>query len=71
MLSTQHMSCNQSYTTNFFNNENKLNMSALLKYADLPLEKTTPRWNQSAATWRNTSHKYSFSKDSRFKDYRV
>lgn len=32
------------------------------------MPKEHPRWNQSAATWRNTSHKYSFSKDSRFKE---
>lgn len=30
--------------------------------------KETPRWNQSVATWRNTSYRYSFSKDERFKD---
>ena len=70
MLSTQNMSCAQSYATNFYNDQ-KANKSALLEYADIPFEKITPRWNQSAATWRNTSHKYSFSKDSRFKDYKV
>ena len=32
------------------------------------MKKDTPTWNQSAATWRNSSHRYSFSKDSRFKD---
>ncbi len=70
MLSTQNISFNHSHATNFYN-DNKQNKSVFLEYADTPFEKTTPRWNQSAATWRNTSHKYSFSKDSRFKDYRV
>lgn len=32
------------------------------------MQKESPQWNHSAATWRNTSHKYSFSKDNRFKD---
>ena len=32
------------------------------------MPKESPKWNQSTATWRHTSHKYSFSKDSRFKD---
>jgi hypothetical protein len=32
------------------------------------MPKEQARWNQSSATWRHTTHKYSFSKDSRFKD---
>ena len=39
-----------------------------LYYASLPIEKRRPDWNQSASTWRHSSHRYSFSKDSRFKD---
>ena len=38
-----------------------------LIYANKPMSKDTPRWNQSAATWRNTSPRYSFSKDERFR----
>ena len=37
-----------------------------LLYANKPLSKDIPRWNQSATTWRHTSHRYSFSKDDRF-----
>jgi hypothetical protein len=70
MLSTHHMSCNYSHGTNFYE-ETKGNKSAVLAYSEIPFEKITPRWNQSSATWRYTSHKYSFSKDSRFKNYRV
>ena len=32
------------------------------------MPKEAPKWNQSSTTWRHTSHKYSFSKDNRFKD---
>jgi hypothetical protein len=70
MNSTHHMSCNQSYTSNF-NSEQRPNTTALLSYAHIPMPKQHPKWNQSATTWRHTSHKYSFSKDSRFKDYTV
>jgi len=34
------------------------------------MPKENARWNQSVATWRNASHKYSFSRDSRFKEQR-
>ena len=73
MLSTHNISVNQSQitTNNLFFQDNKKNHSVALIYADLPYDKVTPDWNQSSATWRNTSHKYSFSKDKRFKDYRV
>ena len=37
--------------------------SVQLIYSDKPMSKDTPRWNQSASTWRNTSPRYSFSKD--------
>lgn len=67
MNSTHHMSCNQSNATGFYS-LNKQNKTALLNYAHIAMPKEHPRWNQSAATWRNTSHKYSFSKDGRFKD---
>lgn len=72
MVSTQHMSCNQSHATNFFYDNAKPNdKTVLLEYANLPYKKIPPRWNQSSSTWRHTSHRYSFSKDSRFKDYKV
>lgn len=32
------------------------------------MPKETPKWNQSATTWRHSTHKYSFSKDNRFKE---
>jgi hypothetical protein len=32
------------------------------------MPKEHPKWNQSVSTWRHTSHKYSFSRDSRFKN---
>lgn len=66
MLST-HVSKNQSACDmGFFDAE--MRRSAILEYADKPMPKELPRWTQSAATWRHTSHRYSFSKDSRFKD---
>jgi hypothetical protein len=73
MLSTHNISFNQSQitTNNLFYQDNRKNYSVALIYADLPFDKVTPNWNQSSATWRNTSHKYSFSKDRRFKDYKV
>ncbi len=37
--------------------------SADLVYSDKPMPKDTPRWNQSASTWRHTSPRYSFSKN--------
>lgn len=67
MNSTHYMSGNQSYSTNFYH-EAKGNRSVMLSYAHIPMRKEPARWNQSAATWRNTSHKYSFSKDDRFKE---
>ena len=30
------------------------------------MPKEDPIWNQSSATWRHTSHKYSFSRGERF-----
>lgn len=42
-----------------------------LPYANLPLNKDTPRWNQSSSTWRHTSHRYSFSRDDRFRDNKI
>ena len=68
--STHHMSCNQSYATNF-QGDLQQNQSVMLNYAHIPMQKVVPRWNQSASTWRHTSHKYSFSKDSRFKEPEV
>lgn len=66
MLST-HISKNQSARqSGFFDAE--MRKSAILLYADKPMSKELPRWTQSASTWRHTSHRYSFSKDSRFKD---
>ena len=41
--------------------------SAELIYARKPYSKETPRWNQSSSTWRHTSHRYSFSRDDRFR----
>ena len=67
MISTHHMSCNQSQRTNFYS-ENRPNTSVLLSYAHIKMPKEAPKWNQSSTTWRHTSHKYSFSKDNRFKD---
>lgn len=67
MISTHHMSCNQSHATNFYD-EHRPNTSVLLSYSHIPMPKERPKWNQSASTWRHTSHKYSFSKDNRFKD---
>jgi hypothetical protein len=32
------------------------------------MPKESPQWNQSSTTWRHSSQKYSFSKDTRFKD---
>ena len=61
------MSCNQSHATNFYS-DHRPNTTVLLSYAHIKMPKETPRWTQSATTWRHTSHKYSFSKDSRFKD---
>lgn len=64
MLSTQ-MTKNCSAITGFFDSE--MRKKAILRYADKPLPKDVPRWGQSAATWRNTSHRYSFSRDDRFR----
>lgn len=69
MNSTHHMSCNHSHATNFFP-EGALHSNAnecLLCYSHIPMSKDCARWNQSAATWRHTAKKYSFSKDQRFK----
>jgi hypothetical protein len=60
--STNHVTCNQSHATNFYSG-NKIADSLIVNYADIPMEKITPRWNQSASTWRHTSHKYSFAKN--------
>lgn len=68
MISTHHMSCNQSHATNFYT-ENRPNTSVLLSYAHIKMPKESPKWNQSSTTWRHTSQKYSFSKDSRFKEH--
>lgn len=64
MLSTQ-MTKNQSAITGFFDSE--MRKKAVLEYADQPMPKDVPRWNQSASTWRHTSHRYSFSQDQRFR----
>lgn len=66
MNSTHYMSCNQSYATNF-NNDNRPSTSVLMNYAHIPMPKENVKWNQSVATWRNTARRFSFSKDSRFK----
>jgi len=67
MNSTHHMSCNHSNTTNFYIG-NKPKTATVVNYSRIPIPKECPRWTQSASTWRHTSHKYGFSKDSRFKD---
>lgn len=67
MISTHHMSCNQSKASNFYS-EVRPSKTPLTNYAHIPMLKETPRWNQSSATWRHTAKRYSFSKDSRFKD---
>ena len=38
-----------------------------LLYANKPFKKETVQWNQSTSTWRNTSPRITFPKDSRFK----
>ena len=67
MISTHHMSCNHSHPSGFYSDK-RPNTSALLSYAHINMPKESPKWNQSASTWRHTSHRYSFSKDNRFKD---
>ena len=67
--STHYISCNQSYASNF-NTEIRPNSGVLMNYSHIPMPKENARWNQSVTTWRNTSHKYSFSRDSRFKEQR-
>lgn len=64
MVSTQ-MTKNQSAFTGFFDSE--LRKKAILEYADRPFTKEVPRWNQSSSTWRHASHRYSFSRDDRFR----
>jgi len=44
----------------------QLNMEELEAIGRLNV--TDPLWNQSSSTWRYTSPRFSFSKDSRFKD---
>lgn len=68
MASTYHISCKQSHATHFPYSD-RPNTSVLLSYAHLSLPKEQPKWNQSATTWRHSSHRYSFSKESRFKDH--
>jgi len=65
--STHHVSYNQSYATNL-EESSRPHTAVLLNYAHISMPKDTAKWNQSATTWRHTSHKHSFSKDSRFKD---
>lgn len=67
MISTHHMSCNQSHATNFYS-QHRPNTSVLLSYSHIPMPKERVKWSQSASTWRHTSQNYSFSKDNRFKD---
>ena len=45
----------------------EIRRSVDLIYAKKPMSKDTPRWNQSTATWRHHSPRYSFSKDQRFR----
>lgn len=68
MNSTQHMSYTQSYTTTFYLSARKSHNHTILNYAHIPMLKDPPRWNQSAATWRHSSRKHSFTKDIRFKE---
>ena len=64
-LSTMHMSGNVSAKTGTPSDEK---MPVPLYYASIPIKKDLPNWNQSSSTWRHTSLRYSFSKDSRFKE---
>lgn len=64
-LSTMHMSNHMSACTGK-ESEDKNNPPPLY-YASIPMKKDLPDWNHSSATWRHSSHRYSFSKDSRFK----
>ena len=67
MNSTHHMSCNHSYASHY-SPEGRPGSSVLPNYAHLPLPKEDLRWNQSSATWRHAAHKYSFSRQDRFRD---
>jgi hypothetical protein len=67
MNSTHHMSCNYSYASHF-SPEGRAGSAVLPNYAHLPLRKEDPRWAQSSATWRHTAHKYSFSRQDRFRE---
>ena len=64
MTSTNHMSHNSTY----FYSTQRPHSKVPNCYAHLPMPKDHAQWNQSATTWRHSPHKYSFSKDSRFKD---
>lgn len=68
-MSTAQISGNMSARTGLgFETQKK---TAQLSYADIPMNKDLPNWNQSAATWRNTSHRYSFSKSKRFQNAKL
>lgn len=67
MNSTRHMTHNLSKRSNILT-ENKTATPITLDYANIPMPKETPNWHQSAATWRHTSHKHSFSRNRRFSD---
>lgn len=67
MVST-HISKNNQSGSGFFSPTNK---KVSLPYADVPINKDVPKWNQSSSTWRHTSHRYSFSKEDRFRDKKL
>lgn len=68
---------NQSFASTFYptNNNSTSNgitiknrpQTASLPYSNKPLRKSVIAWNQSSSTWRNSTKRYSFSKEKRFK----